>query len=99
MNDNTKIEVAREVMNAMIGKYGRNGYDQSNTMLMTLLKDEEEMNKFNFAVIDKILNVIDSKYELVHIISKRSKQMANNRLRDRGGCTIPCHVLAKYGYL
>ena len=44
-------------MNAMIGKYGRNGYDQSNTMLMTLLKDEEEMNKFNFAVIDKILNV------------------------------------------
>ena len=27
--------------------------------------------------IDKILNVIDSKYELVHIISKRSKQMAN----------------------
>lgn len=25
--------------------------------------------------IDKILNVIDSKYELVHIISKRSKQM------------------------
>lgn len=28
--------------------------------------------------IDKILNVIDSKYELVHIISKRSKQMAEN---------------------
>jgi len=26
--------------------------------------------------IDKILNVIDSKYELVHIISKRSKEMA-----------------------
>ena len=57
MNDNTKIEVAREVMNAMIGKYGQNGYDKSNTMLMTLLKDEEEMNKFNFAVIDKIINV------------------------------------------
>ncbi len=26
--------------------------------------------------IDKILNIVDSKYELVHIISKRSKQMA-----------------------
>ena len=26
--------------------------------------------------IDKILNVIDSKYELVHVISKRSKEMA-----------------------
>lgn len=25
--------------------------------------------------IDKILNIIDSKYELVHIISQRSKQM------------------------
>ena len=57
INDNTKIEVAREVMNAMLGKYGRNGYDKSNEMLMTLLKDEEEMNKFNFEVIDKILRV------------------------------------------
>lgn len=27
--------------------------------------------------IDKILNVIDSKYELVHIISKRSKEMSS----------------------
>ena len=27
--------------------------------------------------IDKILNIIDSKYELVHIISKRSKEMAS----------------------
>lgn len=57
MNDNTKIEVAREVMNAMIGKYGKNGYDKSNAMLMTLLKDEEEMNKFNFEVIDKIIHI------------------------------------------
>lgn len=57
MNDNTKVEVAREVMNAMIGKYGCNGYDKSNQMLMTLLQDEAEMNKFNFDVIDKIINV------------------------------------------
>ncbi len=26
--------------------------------------------------IDKILNIIDSKYKLVHIIGKRAKQMA-----------------------
>ena len=26
-------------------------------MLMTLLKDEEEMNKFNFEVIDKIIHI------------------------------------------
>ena len=28
--------------------------------------------------IDKILNIVGSKYELVHIISKRSKEMASN---------------------
>lgn len=44
-------------MNAMIGKYGKNGYDKSNQMLMTLLDDEKEMIKFNFEVIDKIINV------------------------------------------
>ena len=57
MNDNTKIEVAREVMNAMIGKYGKNGYDKNNQILMTLLNDEKEMNNFNFDVIDKIIKV------------------------------------------
>lgn len=28
--------------------------------------------------IDKILNIVDSKYQLVHIISKRSKQMSRD---------------------
>lgn len=57
MNDNTKIEVAREVMNAMLGRYGQGGYDKSNETLMILLDDEKEMNNFNFEVIDKIINV------------------------------------------
>ena len=57
MNDNTKIEVAREVMNAMLARYGQNGYDKNNQMLMTLLDDEKEMNNFNFTVIDKIIKV------------------------------------------
>lgn len=26
--------------------------------------------------IDKILNIVDSKYKLVHVVSKRAKQMA-----------------------
>ena len=56
MNDNTKIEVAREVMNAMIAKHAKNGYDKNNQTLMTLLADEKAMNKFDFAVIDKIIN-------------------------------------------
>lgn len=29
--------------------------------------------------IDKILNVVDSKYALVYIVSNRSKQMAKNK--------------------
>lgn len=57
MNDNTKIEVAREIMNMMIAKHAKDGYNKENKTLMTLLKDESEMNKFNFKVIDKIINV------------------------------------------
>ena len=29
--------------------------------------------------IDKILNIVDSKYKLVHVCSKRSKQMLENK--------------------
>lgn len=57
MNDNTKIEVAREVMNAMIANACKNGYNEKDKNLILLLKEEQEMNKFNFKVIDKILNV------------------------------------------
>ena len=36
--------------------------------------------------IDKLLNVVDSKYILVHVSSKRSKQMLENKhfqMRDK----------------
>ncbi len=39
-----------------------------------------------FPSIDKILNIVDSKYQLVHIISMRSKQMIANdhyQLREK----------------
>ena len=29
--------------------------------------------------VDKILNIVDSKYKLVHIASRRSKQMLENK--------------------
>lgn len=32
-----------------------------------------------FPSIDKLLNVVDSKYKLVHVVGKRSKQMINNK--------------------
>lgn len=55
-NDNVRIEVAREIMNAMIGHYGQNGYDINNKALMQLFIDEQLMIKFDFKVIDKIIN-------------------------------------------
>ena len=56
MNDNTKIEVAREIMNALIANEAKKGFDFNNKKLITLLNEENEMNKFNFEVIDKIIN-------------------------------------------
>ncbi len=55
MNDNTKIEVAREIMNAMIGKYGQNGYDKSNTNLIKLLELEKAMSSMDMNLIDDVI--------------------------------------------
>jgi|GEM_PF-1723744 len=57
MSQNTKIEVAREIMNFMIGRYGQNGYDRNNKELMQVLADEKAMKHNDMAVIEKILNV------------------------------------------
>ena len=56
MNDNTKIEVAREIMNAMIANACINGFDKNNKEILLLLKEEKQMEEFNFKVIDKIIN-------------------------------------------
>ena len=56
MNNNTKIEVAREVMNAMIANACINGFDKNNKEILLLLQEEQQMEKFNFNVIDKIIN-------------------------------------------
>lgn len=32
-----------------------------------------------FPSIDKLLNVVDSKYKLVHVVAQRSKQMITNK--------------------
>ena len=32
-----------------------------------------------FPSIDKLLNVVDSKYKLVHVVARRSKQMIMNK--------------------
>ena len=56
MNDNTKIEVAREIMNSLIAKACSSGFTTKDKYLISLLKDEKQMENFNFKVIDKILN-------------------------------------------
>ena len=38
MDDNTKIELAREVMNAFIARACKNGFDKNNKLITTLLK-------------------------------------------------------------
>ncbi len=57
MNNNTKLELAKEVMARMIAVSLSNGFDRENEKLMTLLAEEKEMNKFNEEVIDKIIKV------------------------------------------
>ena len=83
MNDNTKIEVAREVINAMIGRYGQKGYDKNNKMLMTLLHDEAEMNKFNWEVIDKIINVYGP-------LIKQNGKLCNCQIKASGKACKNC---------
>ncbi len=57
MNDFVKIELAREIMNFMIGRHGQKGYDKSNKMLMQLLEDEKAMKKNDMAAVEKIIRV------------------------------------------
>ena len=61
MNNNTKIELAREIMNAMLGEACKNGYDKNDLNTKILLEEEKEMNHFNFEVIDKIIKVYGPK--------------------------------------
>lgn len=57
MNDNTKIELSREIMNAMIGRACKNGFNKNDKVIQTLLEEEREMNNFNFEVIDRIISI------------------------------------------
>lgn len=57
MNDNTKLEIAVEIMAATIAMYSKKGYDIDSEEMQTLAKEREEMYKGNAEVIDKIINV------------------------------------------
>ena len=57
MNENTKLELAKEIMIAMIGNQCKDGFNENDKKLIKLLEEEQEMNNFNFEVINKIIKV------------------------------------------
>lgn len=57
MNDNTKLEIAVEIMSAKIAKVSREKNGIIDEEIRTLLDERERMYKFDEEVIDKIINV------------------------------------------
>ena len=57
MNDNTKLEIAVEIMSAKIAKVSREKNGIVDDELRTLLDERERMYKFDEELVDKILNV------------------------------------------
>ena len=52
-----KIEIARDILNFLIGINGHNGYDKNNKFLMQVLADEKAFKNGDKEVVDKIINV------------------------------------------
>lgn len=57
MDNNIRLELAKEVMARKIAFACKEGFDENSAEIRLLLEEENEMNKFNSAVIDKIINV------------------------------------------
>ncbi len=57
LNNNTKLELAKEIMARKVADACRAGFDPKDPKTAKILEEEAEMNKFNPAVIDKIINV------------------------------------------
>lgn len=57
MNPYVKLDIAEEILNAMIGHYGSIGYDTNNKALMQLMEDKKQLSQNNPATIKKLFNV------------------------------------------
>ena len=56
MNDNTKLEVAKEVIASKVGEAAlRLNFDLKNEELLQLLKLKDEVDRCNFEAIDFVL--------------------------------------------
>ncbi len=61
MNNNIKLELAKEIMARKIAMACKNGFEpEKNRELKNLLLEEKEMNRFNAVIIDKIIDVYGS---------------------------------------
>lgn len=56
MNENTKLEIAVEIMAFKIAKYSEKCDDQKDKTLLKLIDERTEMYKGNKLIIDKIIN-------------------------------------------
>ena len=74
MNNNTKLEIAVEIIAAQIAMYAKNGYTLKSREMQTLIKERNEMYKGNEMVIDKIIKIYGpktkSEYEKIKIERK-----------------------------
>lgn len=57
MNDNTKLEIAVEIMAAKIAKTSREDSADRDKKLEELMKEKTKMYEFDEETIDKIINI------------------------------------------
>ena len=74
MNNNTKLEIAVEIIAAQIALCAKNGCTLKSSEMQTLIEERDEMYKGNEIVIDKIIKLygpkIKSEYEKIKIEEK-----------------------------
>ena len=50
-----KCVLANKIMNVMIDRYSKNGFNESNITLMVLLRIQDEVSKLNWKIIAKVI--------------------------------------------
>lgn len=56
MDNNTKFELAKEILSRMMAIATQNGFDANDPIQKQLLEEEKQLNSFNEKVVDKIIN-------------------------------------------
>ena len=57
MDNNAKFKRARDILSRAMAIACSNGFNPSDPMIRQLLDDQRELNQFNIAVVDKIIEV------------------------------------------